>query len=325
MQPEPLVFDSRGQNTNRAYISLAIGLVAWICAARGVDAVLVKGAAAELTGLRQPRDLSDIDIVVRPEELDVFRGELEQRGWALRPFEDRENVFPKHSLSMYHPQWPIDIDVHYQFPGFEADPDLVIDEILKDPLLVQTDNAQLQIPSKLGCAVFQALHDLRSPWESGASEALAELHRQTADINAAQFIDFAQRTNSLAALRPFLEQRPDFAASKTVFPEPSAEWTLRTLGEDSASIRIFTLIRVPWRQKPRLAWRAAFPTRTALAARDIALTEQKWNLPGIHARRFMRFCRALPRTVRAVRQLLATGTRQNPKQRSRRTTKTDRK
>lgn len=301
----PLVFDSRGANANRAYIALALGLVSWIATKRAVDAVVVKGAAAELTGLRPPRDFSDVDIVVRPAELEVFRDELAERGWLARPFEDDDNVFPKHSISMYHPQWPIDIDVHYRFPGFEADPDSVVDEILKDPLRVESGNRQLLIPSELGCVVFQALHQLRSPWEPGAQETLDELQRRSADIASAEILDFARRTNCLAALRPFLERRGDFAMAKELFPEPSTEWRVRTLGEDSASIRIFTLIRAPWPKKPRLAWRAAFPSRTALAARDISLQGPKRKLPGVYVRRFLRFWTALPRTVRSVRQLLA--------------------
>lgn len=306
MPSQPLVFDSRGPNANRAYIALALGLIGWISASRAVDAVLVKGAAAELTGLRPAYNFGDVDIVVRPAELEVFRGELAQRGWLSRPFEDKDDVFPKHSISMYHPQWPIDIDIHYRFPGFEAATEDIIDEIRKDALLLRTGELPLEIPSRLGCIVFQALHQLRSPWEAGSPAALAELHRRSADISADQFLDFARRTDCLAALRPFLEQRPDFPADGISFPAPSAEWRLRTLGQDSASIRIFTLLRAPWWKKPKLAWKAVFPSRTALAAKDIAISERKPPLPRIHAQRILRFGRNLPKTIRSVRQLLAT-------------------
>ncbi|MDN5668316.1 MAG: nucleotidyltransferase family protein [Renibacterium salmoninarum] len=305
MPPVPLAFDSRGANANRAYLALALGLVSRIAATRAIDAVVVKGAAAELTGLRPPRDFSDVDIMVRPVELEIFSSELERRGWIARPFEDRDNVFPKHSVSMYHPRWPIDIDVHYRFPGFEAEPESVIDEFLQDQLLLESGGMQLSMPSKLGCLVVQALHQLRSPWEPGASDALAELQRRSADLESARIIEFARRTRCLAALRPFLEQRPDFSPADVLFPEPSSEWRVRTLGEDSASIRIFTLIRAPWRQKPKLLWRAAFPSRTALAARDITLRGPRRKLPNVYLHRFLRFCSALPESIRAVRRLLA--------------------
>jgi len=59
--PVPLAFDSRGANANRAYLALALGLVSRIAATRAIDAIVVKGAAAELTGLRPPRDFSDVE------------------------------------------------------------------------------------------------------------------------------------------------------------------------------------------------------------------------------------------------------------------------
>ena len=55
MPPVPLAFDSRGANANRAYLALALGLVSRIAATRAIDAIVVKGAAAELTGLRPPK------------------------------------------------------------------------------------------------------------------------------------------------------------------------------------------------------------------------------------------------------------------------------
>jgi len=155
---------------------------------------------------------------------------------------------------------------------------------------------------------FRAWGEQHSPAEGSIEEpltVLAELQRRSADLESARIIEFARRTRCLAALRPFLEQRPDFSPADVIFPEPSSEWRVRTLGEDSASIRIFTLIRAPWRQKPKLLWRAAFPSRTALAARGITLRELRRKLPNVYLHRFLRFCSALPESIRAVRRLLA--------------------
>lgn len=317
MNPAGLLgFDSRGPETRRAYAALAMALLGWIADRRQVPMVVVKGAASELSGLRGPQSFSDVDILLLPTRLRLVREELERRGWVVRPFEDRDNVFPKHSLLMYHPQWPIDIDLHYRFPGFEAAPELVLDEVLRDaiPISVEPPTAaeaavvdpvephRVLIPSRLAATVFQALHQLRSPWETGAHAALERLNERSADLDTEQLLAFAQRTGALAALRPFLELRG--GVEKVAFPEPSTEWVVRTLGENSASIRIFRVLRAPWRHKPRLFRQALFPSRRALAALDLSIEAEQPQLLRVYLQRLRRFAGSLPATVRSVRQLL---------------------
>lgn len=71
-------------------------------------------------GLRSPKTSADTDVFVSPSNLDQMLQGL-RGGWRERPVDPDNRPFPKHSVTVDHPDWPCSIDVHFRFfPGMEG-------------------------------------------------------------------------------------------------------------------------------------------------------------------------------------------------------------
>lgn len=289
-------------------VSVAVQLAHSIVGLASSEALVIKGPLAVAAGLRPHRLSADVDVLVRPGAAEQFAAAVRARGWVERPEDDENDVFPHHSMTFYHPLWPIDIDVHWRFPGFSAEPDEVFSRLLRRSEVSAVAGVPVRHPDRIGTALVQLLHLLRSPWAPHVSEESAFIAGRVSEEEMAELIELGEQTGALAALRPFVEEHFPQIARRVEFPAPDADWIVRTANRTSASIRMVRLLTSPWRKKAAVLRDALHPSRAGLAATDLAaISSTASELRKLRWSRLTRFARSVPTvlkdTVTTMREL----------------------
>lgn len=271
------------------------------CDAPGDRLLFVKGEPAAIQGLRRERHCADVDVLADRATVRKIAQHLEARGWRSRPLDLSDDIFPQHSTSYIHPQWPGDIDVHSVFPGFDAPQDDVVAALWSGHVTLTSAGVEVPVPGPVGHVAVVALNALRHPGTEPATSDLDHLVRVAQElVTGEEMLRFAEQTGSLAALRPFLERAfPGHAPS--VWPRPSRVWLTYTITSRPAAIRAVALLDAPLRQWPHLLRRALAPSRAALSAVDLRALED--DRKGLIRRRWARLRRAIadaPATAREV-------------------------
>ncbi len=187
-------------------VLLGHALVSRVADSVGIRAFFIKGPATVIHGLRLPRTSADVDVFVSPEDLEAMLSGLRERGWRERPVDPDNTTFPKHSVTVDHPEWPCCIDIHFRFPGMEKAPNDCFDVMWANTEELEIAGQEVRVPSKALGTVILALHALRSPHLPACRqelEFLADLTEQQSAVHA--ILDISAATGSLAAMRPFLE------------------------------------------------------------------------------------------------------------------------
>ncbi|WPU08597.1 nucleotidyltransferase family protein [Pseudarthrobacter oxydans] len=284
-------------------VLLGHALVARLADTLGIRAFFIKGPASVIQGLRQPKTSADVDVFVEPSALELLLQGLRQRGWRERPVDPDSWAFPKHSVTLDHPDWPCCIDVHFRFPGMEVPPPQCFEVMWARTEHLELAGQGVQVPSRALGILILAMHALRSPHLPACRQELEFL----ADItthhsHALAILDVATATGSLAAMRPFLEDLlPHTAASE--WPEPSVEWSNRLMAREPGSARLVAIVQAPWREKPGMLWRAMFPPPEVLLSQNINADMSFRGRLVQHRARWARFLRSAPRLVRDLRGL----------------------
>ncbi|WP_454180287.1 nucleotidyltransferase family protein [Pseudarthrobacter sp. SLBN-100] len=269
----------------------------------GIRAFFIKGPASVIQGLRQPRMSGDVDIFVAPSNLEQMLEGLRERGWRERPVDPDSRTFPKHSVTVDHPEWPCCIDVHFRFPGMENPASDCFEVMLVNTEDLELAGQEVRVPSTALGILILALHALRSPELPACRQELEFLaHLTERQAQASSVLEMAIATGSLAAMRPFLE---DLLPKTAVlaWPQPSMEWRNRLLAQEPGSARLIAVLQAPWQIKPKMLWFAAFPQQEALLSVNIyADTSLRGRLLQ-HRARWARFLRSAPQLMRNLKGL----------------------
>lgn len=273
-------------------VQLACGLAVTLARTCDIRVLVIKGEVAHRQGVRPLRLPTDVDLLVDPRRVDDLVALLVSRGWRARPNDPRDDVFPVHSASLYHPSWPIDIDVHSRFPGFDAPPASVFERLWRDRDELSVAGVAVDVPEIHAAALIVALHALRNKPGDATTRDLDYLAGTAGQLlDGPRFVALAEETGSLGAVAPFATRVFPQCLPAGV-PAPSREWILRTTAPDPAAMRLIALRSAPWRRKPHLLYRALFPSREALASVYLpALTMTRWQLARHRALRLSRTLR----------------------------------
>lgn len=282
-------------------VLLGHALVARVAESVGVRAFFIKGPASVLQGLRQPKTSADVDVFVPPSNLDRMLFGLGERGWRERPSDPDSRTFPKHSVTLDHPEWPCCIDVHFRFPGMEKPAADCFEVMWANTDILELAGQELQVPSKALAVLVLALHALRSPHVPACRQELEFLAHLTQQQSlASALVTIATATGSLAAMRPFLEGVISERAAPE-WPQPSLEWRNRLMSKEPGSARLIALVQAPWQDKLKMLWRAVFPQPEVLLGRDIYADMSFRGRLLQHQARWGRFLRSVPCIVRDLR------------------------
>ena len=287
----------------REGVLLGHALVARLADSLGIRVFFIKGPASVLQGLREAKLSADVDVFVDPASLEVLLEGLRDRGWRERPVDPDSRTFPKHSVSVHHPEWPCCIDIHFRFPGMEKHARDCFESLWANTETLPLAGQRLRVPAKELGLLFLALHALRSPALPACQyelEYLTELTRRE-DMSEA-LLEVARATDSLAAVRPFLEGLLPWPIT-IVWPEPSREWRNRVAAQEPGSARLTAIFQATWREKPRMVWGGLFPPPEVFLSGNIYADMSLVGQLRQHRARWGRFLRALPRLVRGLRRL----------------------
>ncbi|WP_255770735.1 nucleotidyltransferase family protein [Pseudarthrobacter sulfonivorans] len=268
----------------------------------GIRAFFIKGPASVVQGLRMPKTSGDVDVFVHPADLESMVGGLQERGWRERPVDLDSLTFPKHSVTVHHPEWPCCIDVHYRFPGMENAPEDSYEVMWANTEVLGLAGQGVRVPAKELGILLLALHALRSPHLLACNAELRFLAELTErEAHAPAILDLAQATGSLAAVRPFLGDllAPNVAVE---WPEASTEWRNRVLAKEPGSARLIAIAQAPWQDKPGMLFRAVFPAPEVHLSRDIYADMSLRGRLKSHRARWSRFLHSAPHIVRDLRR-----------------------
>ncbi|TQJ30877.1 nucleotidyltransferase family protein [Microbacterium sp. SLBN-146] len=225
--------------------------------------VVVKGLAAARIGMREAWRGADVDVMAEPTRFDALIGALNGMGWHARPADDDELAFPPHSLSLTHPHWPCDLDVHFRFPGFERPDADVFEALWAHRVEAEVADGRVWVTDEIDTVLTLALHDLRNPRVSRHRADLVALSRHVAPIEPRALIERAEELGALACARPFLEPLLTTGLAEGVqWREPSREWRLRLL--DPLARRFVLLFDGTYRRHGVSLRRLFAPPRTTI-------------------------------------------------------------
>lgn len=292
-------------------VRLAHALVQDVGTRRETRVLHIKGPVAEAQGVRGAKVSSDVDVLVDPARVGEVELGLQRAGWRRRAVTSFHALHSAHAVSLLHPEWPCDIDLHVRFPGFALLDRDVFERMWETRASISIGAVECQVPSVAATALVLALHGLRGEARyDGHASALVDLqHRIEAEFDSAFLEDLAVEAVRLGCdhtASPFLrELGVRIADSDDASPE-AREWDARRReGFTLASDLAFELRRVPWWRRPVLMIRVAWPSR-----RDISIASPvSARSPGSRlSYRVNRMARAL-RDARGARRALRSARR----------------
>lgn len=230
-----------------------------------------KGPTAQTAGLRPRKVSSDVDVLVARECRNDLIALLRASGWGPRPSGGAHGVAPTHAITLIHPQWPIDIDVHERVPGCDQSPDAVFDCLWSSRTSMELAHTPLPVPSRIDHALLLALNALRSPWDPTSTALLESLPAALSVDDASALLQRAHALGAAASAAPFL--RPLVGSDAGPFQTPSREWVLYQHMEHPAVTWLAALEETPWRKRPALLLAAILPSRALMAKRNIQMSQ----------------------------------------------------
>lgn len=295
-------------------VPLAHALVARLAELEGVRVLFIKGPTAVALGARPPRPSTDVDVLCEPGGLERLGPALERCRWRRRVPEGAGQELKyaarylfEHSVHFIHDEWPCDLDIHYNFPGFLAPDDVVFEELWRRRTSVEVAHWPVPCADLLGQSAIVALHGLRDPESHHAAADLSfvveALGPPGSRSRAHEMAALAAATGSSETLRPLLDA---LAAPATVSqwsnPEMLRRWQVRTQNSGTHTTSwLIELRRRPWREKPTLIRRALLVPTDQLFSAHVGLPRTRRNAASLHLQRWARAIRFLPHGLTAAR------------------------
>lgn len=281
-------------------VALAHALVARLADLEGIRVLFVKGPTAVALGARPPRPSSDVDVLCEPHSIGPLTLALEACGWRRRVPESVTSRFQyaspymfEHSVHYIHDEWPCDLDIHYNFPGFLAPDTQVFGALWERRTVVTVAAVPVTSADRLGQIAIVGLHALRDAALRSHEvdlDHLVGLLTALPEPDRAAMTRLAAETGASEPLRPLLE-----SAGVAVSPgnwtdeEALRRWRARTENAGTYTMNwLIELRATPWRRKPRLALHALFLSKDELMSSHVGESGGWLNLTRLQARRWLR-------------------------------------
>lgn len=284
--------------------------VARVAAHHGVRLLAIKGVAATIYGLRRPRGSSDVDVIVSPLDFDPFVAALEKRGWVRRAHDPDTGTFPLHGVSMFHPGWSADLDIHFRYPGIEQPPLEVFEMLWSQRTTVWCGNQPTPIPGLADSILIGAVHAIRSIWADSHRAEFNFLIERCSNMDVELLTSRAREVGALATARPFFERLLPMRVDID-WGEPSEEWRMRTMFPEAIDRRALLWKQASWRERLTKLRHAVFPPVSALVKQTTRSSLRPGELIASYLARWGRGLRVLPRgLVTLARETRRTSSRE---------------
>lgn len=282
-------------------VPLGYALVARVARDSGVRALAIKGPVPAAQDLRLSKTSIDVDVWVDPTRIDDVIAALAAAGWAQRVVPTSAQILPLHSVTVAHPGWPCEADVHHWFPGFTVDPGKLFDLAWRRRSSMQIAGTRLHCSDPVMTTLLLGLHDLRSLRAS--DDALASLAARVTRLGLAESAgELALETGSAMSLAPLLTR---VGQQSVVDQAPPADpaWRILTAAQHAKTVpALFELTQAPWRRRPRLVVRSLLLTEAEIRERQPHAPPGWWGLQRARVRRLGWGVAALPSALRTLRK-----------------------
>jgi len=291
---------------HRHATALAHGVGVWAASEAAARVLVVKGRSADYWGLREPRVAADVDLLVEPVNFESLVEFLARAGWGSRETSATYRATTTHALTLVHPAWPCDIDVHSRFPGLLGDPSEVFDVLWRDREQIAVAGVAVAIPGRVHTALILGLHALHSstanPRHAIEFERVARAIREDESL-ASALLEAAHEMGALQTAAPLLEA----GGLEPPPPEgnPSEEllawWARGAAGSNPTAVSLNYVLGLPWRKRPVAMWRLFWPTAEDIRRDHPELGSGPATILRGRISRFGRGLVALPGAIRARR------------------------
>ena len=264
-------FDSAFQKfTPSEAVPLATALANSQAIKLGIRGLLIKGPLATHQNLRSDRTSADVDVLVEPNRVSDYLEAFRARGWTQRyDFPDHPKIVAPHSVTLVHPEWPCDLDIHYRWPGFFTDPASAFEKLWSERINLSLAHQQILTPSWRHHALIVALHSLRTPGSINGANDLALVVKSLNDtLSTSEKLEFASELEALGASEAGAPLLKAIGAEIQEPGIPSDEFLAWKLSGESAGLKgvgwAIALRQAKLADRPRIIFRAVFPSLESL-------------------------------------------------------------
>jgi hypothetical protein len=251
--------------THTEAVELLPVLVARTAEGCGARALLIKGQAADFHGLRAPQLSADVDVLIEPSGIDAVLQALTNSGWsglADDVLAQPDIVAVKHSVTLRHPLWPIELDLHRHFPGMFAPAPDAFAALWDDRTSLPLAGQQVDATGFAGSVVIGILHAWRNPGrlktDTEIAAITAVLNSTTQDVRDSVSAMAARTGTAEAGRERWLAVGIDPGPTVEADPDDLLAWRIQTdtTGQPLALGWIFELRRQPLHRRPGVLLRA---------------------------------------------------------------------
>jgi hypothetical protein len=138
-------------------------VVARVARDAGLDVLLIKGPSLAVHGLRGERAWGDVDVLVRPEHVSQLRRELAASGWeAFNETPDYPLINLPHAITLIHPRWHTEVDVHTFLPGSYVEAATTFEHLWDGRTSIELAHQPVPCTGRIGSALVAALNLART-------------------------------------------------------------------------------------------------------------------------------------------------------------------
>jgi Uncharacterised nucleotidyltransferase len=254
-------------------VALAQAVVAYLSVRAGIRSLAIKGLISNAYGLRPDRVPADADVLIDPSRFDDFCAVLESCGWRERIGRPTPSLLPVHSRTYIHTGWPCDIDVHWMFPGFFADPARAFEALWVTRSSMSIAHQEVVVPSLPGAAVIAELHalrNLRSLRHASERTHVESIVRGLSRKDQEEFYRIAREGGAVWVLRELLGSLRLGALAEDASIDQQRRWNLNsTFAEEGSTLGWWLQFRATrWRARPGLLARALWVPRAEISRND---------------------------------------------------------
>lgn len=227
--------------------------------ASGIDLLHIKGDAVDPAVRPTANTGSDIDILVRPDQVDAMDHALRDHGWRLYTTFANGSPFG-HAQTYLHPLWGY-LDLHRRFPGIRLDPAHAFARLWEARTSLDFGGIPCPVPSVPAQAAILILnaargragaaHDLRWLWMDASTETRSAIESEIDALDARLAWDAA--VGDIERHRGDREYRLWRAVSRG--GTRAEEWWGRVLAQPTLRARAAMIARLPLVNLQHLAHR----------------------------------------------------------------------
>ena len=141
-------------------VELAHAAVCVLAEQGAIDLLVVKGPGMDPSVSFSGRASSDVDVLVRPDQVARFVDQARAHGWINRDRFVTGSAFG-HSMTMFHPMWG-DLDVHRHIPGIEVHSATAFSAFWDSRITARLAGRLCPHPDPVSQALILVLHAARS-------------------------------------------------------------------------------------------------------------------------------------------------------------------